>query len=66
METGLKNRVALISGASQGLGKATATAFAAEGAHVAICARNEEALSRLADELRKIPSVSGSGADTYS
>jgi 3-oxoacyl-[acyl-carrier protein] reductase len=52
METGLKNRVALISGASQGLGKATATAFAAEGAHVAISARNEESLRQLADDLR--------------
>jgi 3-oxoacyl-[acyl-carrier protein] reductase len=52
METGLKNRVALISGASQGLGRATATAFAAEGAHVAICARNRAALEQLAGELR--------------
>ena len=52
METGLRNRVAIVSGASQGLGKATALAFAAEGAHVAICARNEEALDRLADTIR--------------
>jgi 3-oxoacyl-[acyl-carrier protein] reductase len=53
METGLRNRVALISGASQGLGKATATAFAAEGAHVAICARTEETLQQLAGDLRQ-------------
>lgn len=52
METGLRNRVALISGASQGLGKATAIAFAAEGAHLAIAARNESALQQLRDELR--------------
>jgi 3-oxoacyl-[acyl-carrier protein] reductase len=51
METGLKNRVAIVSGASQGLGRATATAFAAEGAHLAICARNTEALRQLAADL---------------
>lgn len=53
METGLKNRVAVISGASQGLGRATAMAFAAEGAHLALCARNHQALAQLADELRE-------------
>ena len=52
METGLRNRVAIISGASQGLGKATALAFAAEGAHVAICSRNRETLTQLADHIR--------------
>lgn len=53
METGIKNRVALIAGASQGLGRAAALAFAAEGVHVALAARNGEALNRLAEDIRK-------------
>jgi 3-oxoacyl-[acyl-carrier protein] reductase len=53
METGLKNRTALISGASQGLGRAIAVAFAQEGAHLALCARNRGALDSLASELRQ-------------
>lgn len=53
METGLRNRVALISGASQGLGKATALAFAAEGTHLALSARNPAALEQLASDLRQ-------------
>jgi 3-oxoacyl-[acyl-carrier protein] reductase len=52
METGLRNRVALIAGASQGLGRATALAFAAEGSHVAICSRDLHALEELAAEIR--------------
>ncbi len=51
METGLRNRVAIIAGASQGLGRATALALAAEGSHLALCSRDLGALEKLADEI---------------
>jgi 3-oxoacyl-[acyl-carrier protein] reductase len=38
MDLGLKNRVAIVAASSQGIGKATAEAFAAEGCRLAICA----------------------------
>ena len=52
METGLRNRIALIAGASQGLGRATALAFAAEGSHLALCSRDLQSLEGLAEEIR--------------
>lgn len=53
METGLRNRVAIVAASSQGIGLATAEAFAAEGARVAMCARNPETLQRAADKIRQ-------------
>jgi 3-oxoacyl-[acyl-carrier protein] reductase len=47
----LKNKVALITGASQGIGRETALALAQAGAKVAVAARTEEKLRSLADEL---------------
>ena len=53
METGLSNRVAIIAASSQGIGFATAEAFAAEGARVAMCARNAGNLSAAAGKIRQ-------------
>ena len=48
----LLNRVAVITGASSGIGRATALALAKQGAHVSLGARTEPALRELADEIR--------------
>src|SRR5947199_8088519 len=53
METGLKNRVAIVAASSQGIGRATAEAFAAEGCRLAMCARNQEALQTAAEKIQK-------------
>jgi 3-oxoacyl-[acyl-carrier protein] reductase len=47
----LKDKVALVTGASQGIGRATAVALAEAGAKVAIAARNTEKLASLAAEV---------------
>ena len=53
MDLGLKGKVAIVAGASQGMGRAAATGFAREGAKVAICARGEAALNETAAAIRK-------------
>lgn len=58
MDLGLRGKVALVTAASKGMGRACALAFGAEGAKVAMCARTEADLKAAADEVR-----AASGAD---
>src|SRR5213592_4551987 len=50
----MKNKVILITGALTGIGRATALAFAREGAHIVVCGRRDDAGNALATELRAL------------
>jgi 3-oxoacyl-[acyl-carrier protein] reductase len=58
MKLNLLNKRAIICGASQGIGAASAQALAAEGVNVTLLARSEDKLSALAKELEEKHSVS--------
>ena len=60
MELGLKGRGVIVAASSEGIGLATAEAFAREGAQVAMCARTETTLREAADKLRN-----ETGAEIY-
>jgi NAD(P)-dependent dehydrogenase (short-subunit alcohol dehydrogenase family) len=51
-ERWLAGRLALVTGASRGIGAATAAAIAAAGAHVVVAARDRQALDGVADQIR--------------
>jgi len=51
MDLGLKGRVAIVTGSSQGIGKAIALGLSYEGAKVTICSRNEKQLQERAREI---------------
>jgi NAD(P)-dependent dehydrogenase (short-subunit alcohol dehydrogenase family) len=56
MDLGLRGKVAVITGASVGIGLAVAEGLAAEGAHIVMAARGEE---RLASEADRVASTYG-------
>ena len=52
MDLGLKDKVALITGGSKGLGKYAAISLAREGARVAVCGRTQETMDKALEEIR--------------
>lgn len=55
----LKGRIALVTGASRGIGRAVATRFASEGAHLILVARTTGALEDVDDEIKSIDGGEG-------
>ena len=50
---GLEGRVAVVTGASRGIGRATAEALARAGVHVVLAARSQELLEQIAETLQR-------------
>ena len=57
MDLGIRGRRAIVCAASKGLGRGCADALAAEGVHLVIVARGEEALQQAAAEIRRLHGV---------
>ena len=54
MDLNLKDKVAIVTGGSRGIGREAALAFAAEGCKVAICARGKEGVEKALEEIRDL------------
>jgi 3-oxoacyl-[acyl-carrier protein] reductase len=59
MDLGLKDKVAIVTGSSRGLGLATAKSLAAEGCRVCLSARGERRLREAADEVARVRAGGG-------
>lgn len=64
MDLGLRDRACVITGASRGIGRATAEMLAAEGASVLLVGRREEALEEVAQACRSAGAGASAGAAT--
>ncbi len=53
MDLGIRGKVAVVAASSKGLGRAAAEALAAEGATLALCARNERTLAETAESIHQ-------------
>jgi 3-oxoacyl-[acyl-carrier protein] reductase len=65
MDLGLQGRVALVMGASRGIGRGIAAALARDGAHVAIASRTEEKLEEAAAEIEQPATEAGGQVTTF-
>ena len=54
MDLGIKGKVAIVTGASSGLGRMTALSLAREGVNVAICGRTQATLDKTVGELKAL------------
>lgn len=57
MDLGIHGRVAIVGGASKGLGRACAEALANEGVNLMLCARDEQTLNKTARQIRRSADV---------
>src|SRR5271156_5472120 len=66
MDFGLEGKVVLVTGGSKGIGLACASAFAAEGARIAICSRSRDNVERACAELKDALGVAADLTDASS